>query len=99
MGNHCKITQVLLQNYRTVVYPSYQMLKNSKEMIHPDHLFLIVLLYSIMEDHKLLLNLLVESNRNIKYSAVCDMDGKILLSRHRPSEKNFLSLAETKKEL
>ena len=75
------------------------MLKNNKEMIHPDHLFLIVWRYSIMEDHKLLLNLLVESNRSVRYAAVCDMDGKILLSRHRPSEKNFLSLAETKKEL
>jgi len=64
-----------------------------------DHLFLIVPLYSSMDDHKLLLNLLVESNRNIRYAAVCDMDGNILLSRHRPSENNFLSLDETKKQL
>jgi len=52
-----------------------------------------------MEDHKLLLHLITESNRNIRYAAVCDMEGKILLSRHRPSQQNFLSIDETKKQL
>jgi len=52
-----------------------------------------------MEDHKLLLQLVVESDRKIRYAAICDMEGKILLSRHRPSQKNFLSLDETKKQL
>ncbi len=52
-----------------------------------------------MEDHKLLLHLITESNRNIRYAAVCDMEGKILLSRHRPSQQNLLSIDETKKQL
>ena len=52
-----------------------------------------------MEDHKLLLQLVVESDRKIRYAAICDMEGKILLSRHRPSQKNFLSLDETKNQL
>ncbi len=52
-----------------------------------------------MEDHKLLLHLITESNRKIRYAAVCDMEGKILLSRHRPSQQNLLSIDETKKQL
>jgi len=53
----------------------------------------------IPQDHEVLLNMVMESNPNIRYGAICDLEGKILWNTHREGVQNILTLEETKKSL
>ncbi len=52
-----------------------------------------------MKDYENILEILINSYRNIRFVAICDNDGNILEQRSRKSTKNILSLEETKKAL
>jgi len=46
-----------------------------------------------------LCSMMMEGNQNIRYVAICDMDGKILWNSHRNDVNNILTLEETKSSL
>ncbi len=52
-----------------------------------------------MNDEGKLVSMMMESNENIRYGAICDSEGKILWNSHRNNVKNILTLEETKATL
>lgn len=46
-----------------------------------------------------LINMVMESNKYIRFAAICDQDGKILWNSHRNNVNNILTLEETKESL
>ncbi len=50
-------------------------------------------------NYKMLLNTIMNSDKNIRFSLVSDMYGNIVNSKHRDGESNFLSEDETKHSL
>ncbi len=49
-----------------------------------------------MEKYEKLLNMIMEFDKVVRYAAVCENDGKILLQRQRDGVDNILSVDETK---
>ncbi len=52
-----------------------------------------------MVDFTLTLNVLIKTNPNIRFAAICDMDGKILARRSHEGVVNLVPMEETKKHL
>ena len=52
-----------------------------------------------MNDEGKLVSMMMESNENIRYGAICDSEGKILWNSHRNNVNNILTLEETKATL
>ncbi|RMW35493.1 MAG: hypothetical protein EA439_01295 [Nitrosopumilus sp.] len=52
-----------------------------------------------MEDYKSFLEVLMVSNKNIRFSAICSLDGELLFQKRREDVKELFSLEETKKQL
>ena len=52
-----------------------------------------------MEDYKSFLEVLMISNKNIRFSAICSLDGELLFQKRREDVKELFSLEETKKQL
>jgi len=52
-----------------------------------------------MEKYEKLLNMLMDFNDDIRYTAVCNMNGEILWNSKRNNVKNFVPLVDTKKTL
>ena len=46
-----------------------------------------------------LVSMIMEANQNVRFAAVCDVDGNILWNSHRNNVENILSLEETKASL
>jgi len=53
----------------------------------------------IIPNHKLLLDMIMESSKDVRFAAVSDMNGKILWSSTRTNVKHILTLEETKETL
>ena len=49
-----------------------------------------------MEDEQKLVNMILQGNKNARYAAVCDSEGKIISDEHRSDAENILTLEETK---
>lgn len=52
-----------------------------------------------MEDFKSFLEVLMVSNKNIRFSAICSLDGELLFQKRREDVKELFSLEETKEQL
>jgi len=52
-----------------------------------------------MEDERKLVSMVLQGNKNARYAAVCDSEGKIISDEHRTNEENILTLEETKNML
>lgn len=52
-----------------------------------------------MEDYKSFLEVLMVSNKNIRFSAMCDLEGNLLFQKRREDIKELFSLEETKEQL
>lgn len=52
-----------------------------------------------MEDYKSFLEVLMLSNKNIRFSAICSLDGELLFQKRREDVKELFSLEETKGQL
>lgn len=52
-----------------------------------------------LDDEGKLVSMMMEANKNVRFGAVCDEDGKILWSSYRNKINNILSLEETKTSL
>ena len=52
-----------------------------------------------MEDYKNFLEVLMVSNKNIRFLAICDLDGELLFQKRREDIKELFSLEETKEQL
>ena len=52
-----------------------------------------------MEKYEKLLNMLMDFNESIRFSAVCNSQGEILWNSQRAGIKNIIPLADTKKTL
>ena len=52
-----------------------------------------------MDDEGKLVSMIMEANKNIRYAAICDSEGKILWNSHRNNVNNILTLEETKATL
>ena len=52
-----------------------------------------------MVDFALTLNVLINTNSNIRFAAICDMDGKILAQHSHKGIVNLVPIEETKKHL
>ena len=50
-------------------------------------------------DFKLLLETIMDLDKNIRFSLVCDLFGNVVDSKHRKDEENYLSEDETKDTL
>jgi len=50
-------------------------------------------------DFTLTLNVLINTNPNIRFAAICDMDGKILAQHSHKGMVNLVPIEETKKHL
>jgi len=50
-------------------------------------------------DFSLTVNVLMNTNPNIRFAAICDMDGKILAQRSHEGVVNLIPMEETKKHL
>jgi len=48
------------------------------------------------EDERKLVNMILQVNKNARYAAVSDSEGKIISDEHRANEENILTLDETK---
>ena len=51
------------------------------------------------DKHKLLLDMIMESSKDVRFAAVTDMDGKILWNSTRTDVKHILTLEETKETI
>lgn len=51
------------------------------------------------EDERKLVNMILQGNKNARYAAVSDSEGKIISDEHRGGEENILTLEETKNML
>ncbi len=51
------------------------------------------------DKHKLLLDMIMESSKDVRFAAVSDMNGKILWNSTRTDVKHILTLEETKETL
>ncbi len=51
------------------------------------------------DKHKLLLDMIMESSKDVRFAAVSDMDGKILWNSTRTDVKHILTLEETKETI
>ncbi len=49
-----------------------------------------------MEDERKLVSMILQGNKNARYAAVSDSEGKIISDEHRANEENILTLDETK---
>ncbi len=49
-----------------------------------------------MEDERKLVSMILQGNKNARYAAVSDSEGKIISDEHRSNEENILTLDETK---
>lgn len=49
-----------------------------------------------MEDERKLVSMILQGNKNARYVAVSDSEGKIISDEHRSNEENILTLDETK---
>ncbi len=49
-----------------------------------------------MEDERKLVSMILQGNKNARYAAVTDSEGKIISDEHRSNEENILTLEETK---
>jgi len=52
-----------------------------------------------MDDEGKLVSMIMEANKNIRFAAICDSEGKILWNSHRNNVNNILTLEETKATL
>ncbi|KAF6244822.1 hypothetical protein C6989_06360 [Nitrosopumilus sp. b2] len=52
-----------------------------------------------MEDYKSFLEDLMTSNKNVRLSAICNLDGQLLFQKCRDDSRQLFSLEETKKQL
>ncbi len=52
-----------------------------------------------MEDERKLVSMILQGNKNARYAAVTDSEGKIISDEHRSNEENILTLEETKNML
>jgi len=52
-----------------------------------------------MDDEGKLVSMIMEANKNIRYAAIYDSEGKILWNSHRNNVNNILTLEETKATL
>ena len=52
-----------------------------------------------MEDYKNFLEVLMVSNKNIRFSAICNLDGELLFQKRREDIRQLFSLEETKEQL
>ena len=52
-----------------------------------------------MEDFKSFLEVLMVSNKNIRFVAICSLDGELLFQKRREDVKELFSLEETKEQL
>ena len=52
-----------------------------------------------MNDEGKMCSMMMEANKNVRYAAICDQDGKILWNSHRNNVSNILTLEETKASL
>jgi len=52
-----------------------------------------------MEDERKLVSMILQGNKNARYAAVSDSEGKIISDEHRSNEENILTLEETKNML
>jgi len=50
-------------------------------------------------DYTLTLNVLINTNPNVRFAAICDMDGKILAQHSHEGVVNLVPIEETKKHL
>jgi len=48
------------------------------------------------EDERKLVNMILQGNKNARYAAVSDSEGKIISDEHRNDTSNILTLEETK---
>ncbi len=48
------------------------------------------------EDEQKLVNMILQGNKNARYAADCDSEGKIISDEHRSDTENILTLEETK---
>jgi len=46
-----------------------------------------------------MLQILIKTHPNIRFAAICDMDGKILVQRNHEGVENIVPIEETKKHL
>ena len=52
-----------------------------------------------MEDYKELLEVLMISNKNVRFSAICTLKGEMLFQKRREDIKSLFTLNETKSQL
>lgn len=52
-----------------------------------------------MEDQKSFLEVLMVSNKNVRFSAICNLDGEVLFQKRREDIRQLFSLEETKEQL
>ena len=52
-----------------------------------------------MEDYKKFLEVLMISNKNVRFSAICNLQGDLLFQRRREDIKTLFSLEETHEQL
>ncbi|MHA7734531.1 hypothetical protein [Nitrosopumilus sp. S6] len=52
-----------------------------------------------MEDYKKFLDVLMVSNKNVRFSAICSLDGELLFQKRRDDIRKLFSLEETKEQL
>lgn len=52
-----------------------------------------------LDDEGRLLSMILESEQNVRFAAICDVDGKILWNSQHNNVKNILTLDETKASL
>jgi len=50
---------------------------------------------TVEEIEEKIIDMILEGNKHIRYAAVCDSEGKILLQNHRKDVENILTLEET----
>ena len=53
----------------------------------------------MVEDYKSFLEVLMVSNKNIRFSAMCNLEGELLFQKRRDDIKELFSLEETKEQL
>ncbi|MCE2505518.1 MAG: hypothetical protein J4F36_03375 [Nitrosopumilaceae archaeon] len=52
-----------------------------------------------MEDYKSFLEVLMISNKNVRFSAICSLKGELLFQKRRDDIRQLFSLEETKEQL
>ncbi|WP_428326365.1 hypothetical protein [Nitrosopumilus sp.] len=53
----------------------------------------------MVEDYKSFLEVLMVSNKNIRFSAICSLEGELLFQKRRDDIRQLFSLEETKEQL